>query len=149
MSDDEGGNYRDEVLADDLDDPYGREDLENDQDQISEEEDDEERSQQGEDGRDVDIMEKIMEDRGTKATDPLDRRTPRFLTKYERARIIGVRAAQIARNAPIFVNAEDEKDPLKIAEQELREKRIPFMIRRYLPDGSYEDWAINDLELID
>ena len=34
---------------------------------------------------------------------------------------------------------------LQIASKELREKKIPFTIRRYLPDGSYEDWRIEEL----
>lgn len=69
-----------------------------------------------------------------------------FMTKYERARILGTRAMQISKNAPVFVELEPhETDPLLIAEKELREKKIPFIIRRYLPDGSYEDWPISDL----
>lgn len=36
-------------------------------------------------------------------------------------------------------------DPLEIAYKELREKVIPFTIRRYLPDGSYEDHDLKDL----
>jgi DNA-directed RNA polymerase I, II, and III subunit RPABC2 len=36
-------------------------------------------------------------------------------------------------------------DPLEIAYKELREKKIPFTIRRYLPDGSYEDWGLDEL----
>jgi DNA-directed RNA polymerase I, II, and III subunit RPABC2 len=39
----------------------------------------------------------------------------------------------------------NETDPLLLAEKELREKKIPFIIRRYLPDGSYEDWKIDEL----
>ena len=39
----------------------------------------------------------------------------------------------------------NETDPLVIAEKELREKKIPFIIRRYLPDGSHEDWPIDQL----
>lgn len=34
---------------------------------------------------------------------------------------------------------------MKIASKELYEKKIPFTIRRYLPDGSYEDWGVNEL----
>jgi DNA-directed RNA polymerase I, II, and III subunit RPABC2 len=34
-------------------------------------------------------------------------------------------------------------DPLSIAERELAEKKLPFIIRRYLPDGSYEHWKVN------
>ena len=48
-------------------------------------------------------------------------------------------------NAPILVQLTDETDPLEIAEKELREKKIPFTVRRYLPDGSYEDWPVNEL----
>lgn len=42
----------------------------------------------------------------------------------------------------------DETDPIVIAEKELRERKLPFIIRRYLPDGSYEDWSLDEL-LID
>lgn len=69
-----------------------------------------------------------------------------YMTKYERARVLGTRAMQISRNAPIMVELEPhETDPLVIAEKELREKKIPFIVRRYLPDGSYEDWPVADL----
>jgi DNA-directed RNA polymerase I, II, and III subunit RPABC2 len=38
-------------------------------------------------------------------------------------------------NAPVLVDIEGESDPLQIAIKELREKKIPLVIRRYLPDG--------------
>jgi DNA-directed RNA polymerase I, II, and III subunit RPABC2 len=75
-----------------------------------------------------------------------DRITPPFLTKYEKARILGVRATQIGRNSPIYVDPGDETDPLVIAEKELVEGRIPFIVRRYLPDNSYEDWPLKELK---
>jgi DNA-directed RNA polymerase I, II, and III subunit RPABC2 len=75
-----------------------------------------------------------------------ERVTTRFLTKYEKARIIGARALQISKNAPIMVEPKPgEWDPLKIAEKELLERKIPFIIRRYLPDNSYEDWRVDEL----
>jgi DNA-directed RNA polymerase I, II, and III subunit RPABC2 len=75
-----------------------------------------------------------------------DRVTTRFLTKYEKARIIGARALQISKNAPIMVDIEQgEWDPLKIAEKELVERKIPFIIRRYLPDNTFEDWKVEEL----
>lgn len=73
------------------------------------------------------------------------KRTTKYLTKYERARILGTRALQISHNAPILVNLSDEIDPLQIAERELHEKKIPMIIRRYLPDGTYEDWRMDEL----
>ncbi|KAG8820722.1 DNA-directed RNA polymerases I II and III subunit RPABC2 [Serendipita sp. 400] len=71
--------------------------------------------------------------------------TTRYLTKYERARILGTRALQISMNAPILVPAEGETDPLQIAIKELAQKKIPLIIRRYLPDGSFEDWSVSEL----
>lgn len=78
-----------------------------------------------------------------------ERITTRYLTKYERARVLGTRALQISMNAPVMVDTGDETDPLEIAMKELREKKIPFTIRRYLPDGSYEDWALKELIITD
>ncbi|KAJ6294608.1 hypothetical protein OIU76_022649 [Salix suchowensis] len=72
-------------------------------------------------------------------------KTSKFMTKYERARILGTRALQISMNAPVMVELEGETDPLEIAMKELRERKIPFTIRRYLPDGSYEDWGVDEL----
>ena len=162
--------------------------------------------------------------------------TTRYLTKYEKARVLGTRALQISMNAPVMTDVGDETgeavdsvvwrgqrlhpptwgyhcarrrrssiahtlacasstkvpkiggelngaashvaaaaepghllpprcspsalpcsapsplpwsvlstDPLEIAYKELREKKIPFTIRRYLPDGSYEDWGLDEL----
>jgi len=82
---------------------------------------------------------------GGPATVPSERVTTRYLTKYERARVLGTRALQISMNAPVMVDLDGETDPLKIAEKELRERKIPIIIRRYLPDGSHEDWSVDEL----
>ncbi|KAB5523026.1 RNA polymerase, subunit omega/K/RPB6 [Coniochaeta sp. 2T2.1] len=74
-----------------------------------------------------------------------NRTTTPFMTKYERARILGTRALQISMNAPVLVDLEGETDPLQIAIKELREKKIPLIVRRYLPDGYYEDWTCEEL----
>lgn len=88
------------------------------------------------------------------------RTTTPYMTKYERARVLGTRALQIryagrglraaaasaiiyefetdfrfSMNAPVLVDVEGETDPLQIAIKELREKKIPLVVRRYLPDG--------------
>lgn len=81
----------------------------------------------------------------SKSGAPQERITTRYLTKYERARVLGTRALQISMNAPVMVDLEGETDPLKIAQKELRERKIPIVIRRYLPDGSHEDWGIDEL----
>ncbi|KAI6957961.1 hypothetical protein D0861_06074 [Hortaea werneckii] len=73
------------------------------------------------------------------------RTTTPYMTKYERARVLGTRALQISLNAPVLVDVEGETDPLAIAIKELREKKIPLVVRRYLPDGWYEDWTCEEL----
>lgn len=75
-----------------------------------------------------------------------NRVTTPYMTKYERARVLGARALQISMNAPALVPvASDMFDPLDIAEKELKAKVIPLIIRRYLPNGDYEDWRVSDL----
>jgi DNA-directed RNA polymerase I, II, and III subunit RPABC2 len=70
-----------------------------------------------------------------------------YLTKYERARILGQRAKQINSGAYPFVKVpENVIDGYIIAEMELKQKRIPFIIRRPLPNGGSEYWKVQDLE---
>ncbi|MFX1466315.1 MAG: DNA-directed RNA polymerase subunit K [Promethearchaeota archaeon] len=65
---------------------------------------------------------------------------PGHLTKYEKSRIIGARALQLSMGAPILVeDFEDMLDPIIIAEQELINNLLPLTIRRYLPDGRFQD----------
>ncbi|KAG4302511.1 hypothetical protein PCANB_001187 [Pneumocystis canis] len=80
-----------------------------------------------------------------KAVAPENRMTTPYMTKYEKARILGTRSLQISMNAPVLVDLEGETDPLQIAMKELSQKKIPLLVRRYLPDGSYEDWAVSEL----
>ena len=75
--------------------------------------------------------------------------TTPYMTKYERARVLGTRALQIAMGAPVMVEIEDETDPLEIARKELKDQKIPIIIRRYLPDGSFEDWGVDELHITD
>ena len=46
-----------------------------------------------------------------------------------------------SQNAPVLVDLEGESDPLKIAEKELMEKKVPLIIRRFMPDGWYVSHA--------
>merc|ERR1711976_705946 len=78
-----------------------------------------------------------------------ERVTTPYMTKYERARVLGTRALQIAMCAPVMVELEGETDPLQIAMKELKQRKIPIIIRRYMPDGSYEDWGIDELMITD
>ena len=72
-----------------------------------------------------------------------------FLTKFERARILGQRAKQINSGSKSFVEVRpDMIDGYKIAEIELEQKKIPFIIRRPLTNGTSEYWKVSDLENI-
>jgi len=66
-----------------------------------------------------------------------------FLTKYERARVLGTRALQLSLNAISTVDTANMTDPLLIAEKELVEGKIPIIVRRRLPDGNCEEWNLN------
>jgi len=69
---------------------------------------------------------------------------PPKLTRFERARIIGARALQLALGAPPFITVPPNiKDPISLAIAELEAKALPISIRRTLPDGRYQDIPID------
>ena len=68
------------------------------------------------------------------------------LTKYERVRIIGIRAKQIMTGANILLKGIENKTPTEIAELELKYNMVPFKIKRRLPNGRYEIWKLSELE---
>ena len=139
MSDEEDGNSQGDEGID-----YGEEDedVNKEFEEGEEEEDSEDKGVEIRDENEQKQVRKLCK-RGEGQTTP-------YLTKYEKARIIGARALQISKNSPILIPSEQlagETDPIVIAEMELREGKIPFIIRRYLPDGSYEDWPVSELQL--
>lgn len=73
------------------------------------------------------------------------RRSRNVLSKYERTRVLATRAEQIGRGTPALVDRLDGDGPAQIAEREFGAGLIPFIIRRYLPDGSAEDWRLDEL----
>jgi DNA-directed RNA polymerase I, II, and III subunit RPABC2 len=91
----------------------------------------------------------VVRDSNGHIVDPLHRTVP-FLTKYERARILGERAKQIESGAKPLVNVTDEGliDSYLISCAELAEKKVPFIIKRPLPNGGCEYWKLKDLEFL-
>eukprot|EP00695_Tsukubamonas_globosa_P003293 TRINITY_DN553_c0_g1_i3.p2 TRINITY_DN553_c0_g1~~TRINITY_DN553_c0_g1_i3.p2 ORF type:complete len:148 (+),score=51.93 TRINITY_DN553_c0_g1_i3:69-446(+) len=74
----------------------------------------------------IQILDKTQEeDSAKREAEKKERITTPFMTKYERARILGTRALQISMNAPVMVNLKGETDPLRIALMELQQKKIP------------------------
>lgn len=96
----------------------------------------------------ISVLTKIIRDSSNIIIDDLHKTVP-YLTKYEKARIIGQRAKQINAGATPFVKVPANViDGYLIAEMELTEKRIPFIIRRPLPGGACEYWNVKDLEVL-
>ena len=81
--------------------------------------------------------------------DPLHTTIP-ILTRYEKAKILGLRAKQINHGAKPFVElSKDIIDGHTIAMMELIQNKIPFIIRRPIPNGGSEYWKVSDLKNID
>jgi len=96
----------------------------------------------------VAAMSHVVRDKNGIIIDDLHKTIP-FLTKYERARILGQRAKQIECGSKPFVQVpENIVDSYIIAEFELKQKKIPFVIRRPIPGGGCEYWNLRDLEIV-
>jgi DNA-directed RNA polymerase I, II, and III subunit RPABC2 len=93
-------------------------------------------------------LSKVVRDGKNNIVDDLHRTLP-YLTKYEKTRILGQRAKQINSGMTAFVKVpENVIDGYLIAEMELAQKRIPFIIKRPVPGGGCEYWRVSDLELV-
>ena len=75
--------------------------------------------------------------------------SPPFLTVYERTKILGMRTNQLAEGARPFVTVpEYMTQPLQIAKLELEQRRLPFIVKRPMPDGTFEYWRLSDLMIL-
>ena len=87
----------------------------------------------------------VRNERGI-VVDPLHKTLP-FVTKYERAKVLGERAKQINAGARPFVVVSDEIiDGYVIALMEFEQRKLPMIIRRPLPNNGCEYWRVADLE---
>lgn len=96
----------------------------------------------------IQTMAKVTRDNDGTIVDPLHRTLP-FVTKYEKARILGERTKQLNAGAQSFVEVDDNViDGYLIALKEFEEKKVPFIIKRPLPNGGCEYWKLSDLEIL-
>ena len=96
----------------------------------------------------IETLCNIMRDENNNIIDPLHRTLP-YLSKYERTRVLGQRAKQLNSGSKPFVPVPDSiLDGYIIAEMELLQKRIPFIIQRPLHGGACEYWKLRDLEIL-
>jgi DNA-directed RNA polymerase I, II, and III subunit RPABC2 len=149
MSDDEGFEFEDEI------EEYSDvEEYEDEEEPVREFENDEEKIDddniiipEKEDEIIIDLENDEQEEKKEKKLQKVDkdkRTTLPYLTKFEKARLIGTRAIQISMGAKTCVSF-DKFDPIEIATKELYTKNIPLIIRRHLPNNKYEDWSISEL----
>jgi DNA-directed RNA polymerase subunit K/omega len=97
----------------------------------------------------VRVLSLVVRDRNGTIIDANHRTLP-FLTKYEKARVLGERTQQLERGAPTFL-AELDARIIKsnlIATMELEQRKIPFIIQRPMPNGKCEFWPLKELEII-
>ena len=96
----------------------------------------------------VSALTRVQRDAYGNIIDPLHTSMP-FLTKYEKARIIGSRAEQLDRGAIPFVRMDENIiNGRTIALMEFEQKKIPFIIARPMPNKGVEYWKLEDLEIL-
>jgi DNA-directed RNA polymerase I, II, and III subunit RPABC2 len=96
----------------------------------------------------VENMAKVVRNQNGEIIDPFHTTLP-FITRYEKARIIGERAKQLNAGAMPMVKHEPSLiDGYLIALKEFEEKKIPFIVKRPLPNGACEYWKFADLEIL-
>lgn len=93
-------------------------------------------------------LSKIVKDSEGNIIDQFHRTNP-ILSKYEKTKVLGQRTKQLNNGAkPLIKLSENIIDSYIIAEMELKEKVIPFIIRRPLANGASEYWTLQDLEIL-
>ena len=96
----------------------------------------------------VETLTRIVRNEQGIIVDPIHKTLP-FITKYERARVLGERAKQLNLGGkPLVEVGPDVIDGYLIALREFDEKKIPFIIKRPMPNGGCEYWKFKDLEII-
>lgn len=72
-----------------------------------------------------------------------------FLTQYEKTKILGFRTNQLSNGArPYIAVPEHVTDLREIAKMELEARRLPIILKRPMPDGTFEKWRLSDLLIL-
>lgn len=96
----------------------------------------------------IEALCQISRNTDNNVVDPLHKTIP-FLTKYEKTRVLGQRAKQLNAGSKSYVVVPDHvSDGFIIAQMELAQKRIPFIIERPVHGGGCEYWRVRDLEIL-
>ena len=150
------------------DDDLENENVEDEKEEEEEEEEEEDDNDVNEDGEclyrftgkkkkvkdilaDIEIEDDFLEDDNIETitfVEPSKRITKKFMTIYERVRILGERAKQLSLGAKPLIKGAENMDPKIVAKMELENKVIPLIIIRPLPNGQKEKWRVSELEII-
>ena len=78
-----------------------------------------------------------------------ERITDPALTKYEKTKILAERTQQIENGALLYIPLNDKlTTAYSIALEEFKQKKLPFIVCRPLPNSKeYEYWKLNDLSI--
>jgi len=91
---------------------------------------------------------KIIRNKDGIIVDELHKTIP-LLTKYEKTKILGMRVKQLNSGAnPYLTINEKIIDNYLIAQMELEQKKLPFIIQRPLPNNNFEYWKLQDLDIL-
>lgn len=75
--------------------------------------------------------------------------TQPFLSQYEKTSILGFRTNQLSQGARPFVSVPPHiTSTFEIAKMELEQRRLPLIVKRPMPDGTFEYWRLSDLMVI-
>lgn len=97
----------------------------------------------------VDALAMVVRDSNGHIIDENHSRTFPWMSRFERAGILGTRATQLSHGAPPQIRVPDGViDSAAIASMELEQGQIPLIVRRPLPDGTSEYWPVHELEQI-
>jgi DNA-directed RNA polymerase I, II, and III subunit RPABC2 len=82
-----------------------------------------------------------------------ERTTMPYYSKYEYTTLLGTRAQQLAEGAKPLSSLDgmvtsDPKFVWNLAEKEILEQKLPFLIHRRLPNGVSEYWSATELSVI-
>ena len=95
----------------------------------------------------LDKLTKVTRDNDNNIIDEFHK-TINIMTKYEKTRILGIRTKQLNNlNIPYVSIDEGLNNNYLIALKELNEKRLPFIIKRPMPNNKFEYWKLQDLEI--
>jgi DNA-directed RNA polymerase subunit K/omega len=72
-----------------------------------------------------------------------------FLTQFEKTKILGFRTNQLSMGARPYIAVPDHVSDLReIARLELEARRLPIILKRPMPDGTFEMWRLSDLLIL-